>query len=71
MFSEVSSEYAKYRASYAAGAVDKILEGFDGCVQSVSQLTAVVADLEDLVESSEAIYHLAYKTTVFLAQPKT
>jgi SAM-dependent methyltransferase len=37
MFSEVSSEYAKYRASYAASAIDKILEGFE----NPSQLIAV------------------------------
>ena len=37
MFSEVSSEYAKYRASYPASAIDKILEGSE----NPSQLVAV------------------------------
>jgi SAM-dependent methyltransferase len=37
MFSEVSSDYAKYRPSYAASAIDKILEEF----QEPSQRVAV------------------------------
>lgn len=37
IFSEVSSDYAKYRADYAPSAIDKILEGFD----RLSQIVAV------------------------------
>ncbi|WP_019508199.1 class I SAM-dependent methyltransferase [Pleurocapsa sp. PCC 7319] len=37
MFSEVSSEYAKYRANYANNSIEKILEGFE----NLSQLIAV------------------------------
>ncbi|MEM8722399.1 MAG: class I SAM-dependent methyltransferase [Cyanobacteria bacterium P01_G01_bin.39] len=36
IFSEVSSEYAKYRASYSKFAIDKILEGLDKPSQLVT-----------------------------------